>query len=129
MAHAIRVYGSISKVTKQDDGTLVVEGIASTESVDSQGEVVKADAMRAALPDFMKFANVREMHQPKAVGKAVEVECDDANKAISLTCRVSKGAPDTWEKVLDGTLSMYSIGGSGKRVVGWFPRPGSGQCD
>jgi hypothetical protein len=60
---------------------------------------------------------MREMHGPAAVGKKVSVEFDDDNKTISLTARVSKGAPDTWEKVLDGTLSFFSIGGSGKKVI------------
>jgi hypothetical protein len=45
-----RVFGSITKFEKQADGTLYVEGIASSESVDSQGEIVKASAIKAALP-------------------------------------------------------------------------------
>lgn len=109
MAHAIRVYGSISKVTKQDDGTLVVEGIASTESVDSQGEVVKADAMRAALPDFMKFANVREMHQPIAAGKAISCTVDDAG-VTHISAHIVDS--DSCKKVEAGVLQGFSIGGS-----------------
>jgi len=108
MAHAIRVYGSISKVTKQDDGTLIVEGIASTESVDSQGEVVKADAMRAALPDFMKFANVREMHQPIAAGKAIECTVDDAG-VTHISAHIVD--IDSCKKVEAGVLQGFSIGG------------------
>ena len=40
MKNTLRLFGTFSKVTKQDDGSLIVEGIASSETVDSDGEVV-----------------------------------------------------------------------------------------
>jgi hypothetical protein len=49
----MRLYGQICKVTPEDDGTLRVEGIASTEAIDEQGEIVRGSAMRAAIPDYM----------------------------------------------------------------------------
>ena len=60
------------------------------------------------------------MHQPLAVGKVVGFEPKsfynpDEGKVyqgVYVTSYISKGAPDTWEKVLDGTLSGFSIGGS-----------------
>ena len=38
------LYGAIQKVEPQDDGTVRVHGIASSEVVDDQGEIVRADA-------------------------------------------------------------------------------------
>jgi hypothetical protein len=104
----VRLFGAFSKVTPQDDGTLVVEGIASSESVDSQGETVKADAMRAAIPDYMKFANVREMHQAIAAGKALAIGVDDAG-VTHLTAHVVD--PASCKKVAAGVLQGFSIGG------------------
>ena len=44
---------------------------------------------------------------------AIFVKCNgEFYRGIYATAYVSKGAPDTWEKVLDGTLSGFSIGGS-----------------
>lgn len=78
MGKPTRLYGEISKTEKQDDGTLMVYGYASAEVVDSDGEVVTADAMKAARDGYMAFANVREMHDPKkAAGVAVEYEVQD----------------------------------------------------
>lgn len=68
-----RLYGEFSKVEDQPDGTIVVHGIASSESVDSDGEVITSEAMKAALPGYMKFPAIREMHQPKAAGTALSV--------------------------------------------------------
>jgi len=61
---------------------------------------------------FAKWrGNIREMHDPhKAVGRAFDVIPRDDEEAIDLVIRISKGAEDTWQKVLDGTLAGASIG-------------------
>jgi hypothetical protein len=63
--------------------------------------------------------NIREMHQPLAVGKMVSFKQDkyfdsESKKfynGVFVSAYVSKGAQSTWEKVLDGTLTGFSIGG------------------
>lgn len=104
------LFGTISKVTDQADGTVLVEGIASTETVDSQGEIVKASAMAAALPDYMKFGNVREMHQAIAAGKAVA--CSVVDGVTHLTAHVVDAG--SVAKVKAGVLQGFSIGGTVK---------------
>jgi hypothetical protein len=103
-------------ITKIDKEQRLVTGIATAEVIDKAGDIVDYATAKKFFQDPTLWpGNMREMHQPKAVGKAVSVDFDDDNKTIMLTSKVSKGAPDTWEKILDGTLSMYSIGGSGDR--------------
>lgn len=105
-------------IAKVDKEQRLVTGVVTAEVLDKQGDIVDYETAKKFFTDEDLWpGNMREMHQPKAVGKRITVECDDANKTISVTSRVSKGAPDTWEKILDGTLSMHSIGGSGKRVA------------
>ena len=65
--HEMKVYLPLAKVDREQR---MVYGYASTEALDSQGEVVRKEALAAALPDYMRFANIREMHQPSAVGVA-----------------------------------------------------------
>src|SRR5690242_16276876 len=96
-------------VEKIDREKRLVRGVATAEVLDAHGEIVDYET---AKPAFVSWrGNIREMHQPKAVGKGLDVEFDDANKQIIVEAYISKGAPDTWEKCLDGTLSMFSIGG------------------
>jgi hypothetical protein len=44
----VHFYGPLQKIEKRGDGTLRVHGIASTESIDSDGEVITAAAMKAS---------------------------------------------------------------------------------
>ena len=102
------IYGDITKVVENDDGTLTVSGIASTEAVDSDGEIITAEAMRAAIPDYMKFGAVREMHGSVAAGTALKCFVDDAGKTQLEAVVVDAGSI---KKLLHGVLKGFSIGG------------------
>lgn len=56
----MKIYFPFAKI---DAEQREVWGYASTEARDDQGEIIKRDAPIAALGDYMKFANIREMHQ------------------------------------------------------------------
>src|SRR6516162_4955829 len=104
----MRLYGAIEKVEAQADGTVRVHGIASTESTDDQGEVVKAEAMREALPDYIKFPAVREMHQLQAAGTALEAEVGPDNITRIVAHIVD---PVAVSKVKNQVYRGFSIGG------------------
>ncbi|QGH79821.1 capsid maturation protease [Streptomyces phage Bordeaux] len=105
-------------IAKYDAETRQVSGFATLDNFDSHGDIVLAEASQKAFSRFR--GNIREMHQPIAVGKMVdfrEEEFFDPTtekfyRGIFATVYVSKGAQDTWEKVLDGTLTGFSIGGN-----------------
>jgi hypothetical protein len=105
-------------IAKYDAETRQVSGFATLDNFDSHGDVVLSEASQKAFTRFR--GNIREMHQPVAVGKLVdfrEEEFYDPGtqkfyRGIYATAYVSKGAQDTWEKVLDGTLTGFSIGGN-----------------
>ena len=87
-----------------------IELCATSEAVDSFGTIFDYTARKDAFTRWL--GNVREMHERRAVGRRVGVRCDDAERKIFVRVRVSRGAQDTWEKVLDGTLRGASIGAS-----------------
>ena len=110
----VRLSMPFSKIDKE---RRIVSGFATLDNVDKQMDIVTTDA---SLKAFAKFrGNIREMHQPTAVGKMVSFKEDryfdpESKKfyeGVYVSAYVSKGAQDTWEKVLDGTLSGFSIGG------------------
>jgi hypothetical protein len=104
----MRLYGAIQKVEPQDDGTIRVFGIATTEAVDDQGEIVRASAMRAAIPDYMRFPALREMHQLSAAGTTVEANCGDDGITRIIAHVVD---PVAVTKVKTATYRGFSIGG------------------
>ena len=106
-----RLYGLIEKVEEVGDGTVKVHGIASTEDEDDQGEIVRAAAMRAAIPDYMKFGAVREMHGMSAAGRALECNCGDDDITRIVAHVVD---PIAVSKVKHHVYNGFSIGG---RVV------------
>src|ERR1700730_11992795 len=79
----MRLYGAIQKVEPQNDGTVRVHGVATSEAVDDQGETLLADAIRAENPEYMRFPALREMHQLSAAGTTLEAEvCEDGTTRI-----------------------------------------------
>jgi uncharacterized protein YoxC len=105
-------------IAKVDQERRIVSGFATLDNVDRQGDIVPSDA---SVKAFSKFrGNLREMHQQIAVGKVVSFKEDkyfdpDTKKfynGVYVSAYVSKGAQDTWEKVVDGTLTGFSIGGN-----------------
>jgi len=110
----VRLSMPFSKVDKE---RRVVSGFASLDNLDRQMDIVTTEASMKAFENFR--GNIREMHQPLAVGKMVSFKQDkyfdsESKKfynGVFVSAYVSKGAQSTWEKVLDGTLTGFSIGG------------------
>jgi len=100
----MRFYWPIAKFDREQR---MVWGYASTEAEDEQGEVIRRDALADALADYMRFANIREMHQPSAVGIAEEAAVDD--RGLYLGARIVDG--EAWDKVVAGVYKGFSIGG------------------
>ena len=105
-------------IGKVDIERRMVSGFATLDNIDKQGDIVTTDSSIEAFKNFR--GNLREMHQPSAVGKIVSFKEDryfDPNdkkfySGVYVSAYVSKGAQNAWEKVLDGTYTGFSIGGN-----------------
>jgi uncharacterized protein YoxC len=104
-------------LTKVDEERRIVSGFASLDNLDKQDDIVTTEASMEAFAKFR--GNIREMHQPSAVGKMIsfkeekyfDTETKKFYKGVFVSAYISKGAQDAWEKVLDGTYTGFSIGG------------------
>lgn len=103
-----RLFAGLTKMEPQEDGTIKVWGVASAPVVDADGEIITADAMKGAIDNYMKFGAIREMHQPKAAGTALDVSIDDDGKTILCAHIVD---PVAVKKVETGVYKGFSIGG------------------
>jgi hypothetical protein len=103
--------------TKVNREKRTVSGFATLDNIDQTGDVVTAEASLKAFENFR--GNIREMHGSNAVGKMVSFKPEtyydpksgEFFNGVYVDAYISKGAQDTWEKVLDGTLQGFSIGG------------------
>lgn len=106
-------------LSKVDTEKRMVHGFATLDNIDLAGDIVPIEA---SLKAFKNFAgNMREMHDKlKAVGSVMsfkperyyDPKTEKVYNGIFVSAYVSKGAEDTWQKVLDGTLRGFSIGGT-----------------
>lgn len=106
-----------ASITKVDEEQRIVYGDASTETPDAQpgiwkgeayaGDIIAMDAIAAALPDFMQWANLREMHQPSAAGVVIDASVEGSRFPIAAHVTDDQA----WRKVTSGTYKGFSIGG------------------
>ena len=103
--------------TKVNREKRTVSGFATLDNIDQTNDVVTQDASIKAFENFR--GNIREMHGPNAVGKMISFKPEtfydpksgEFYNGVYVDAYISKGAQDTWEKILDGTLQGFSIGG------------------
>ena len=107
-------YAAITKADEQPDGTMIVYGKATDETLDADLQIVDNAWMKSAMPDWMAAGgNIREQHSSIAAGVAKELE----EKADGFYIRAHVVDPSSVLKVKHGVLKGFSIGVRGARVV------------
>lgn len=94
-------------ITRVDEEKRMVYGYATTEAVDSYGTVIDLDSVKRCLPDYLQWRNIREMHQPSAVGRADDITLDENGLYIGAKIIDDQA----WKKVKEGVYKGFSVGG------------------
>jgi len=107
-------YAAIIKAEKQEDGSLLVYGKATDDSIDMDSQICDATWLDSAMPAWFKSGgNIREQHSNIAAGVAKEYEAK--NDGHYITALVVD--PVSVKKVEAGVLKGFSIGIKAPRVV------------
>ena len=107
-------YAAIIKQEKQDDGTLLVYGKATDDSLDIDQQICDAAWLEKAMPEWFKTGgNIREQHSSIAAGVAKELNSTSDGHYISALVV----DPVSVKKVETGVLKGFSIGIRAPRVV------------
>lgn len=101
-------YADFKKISVADDESLEVWGIASTQSVDADGEIILPAAMAAARDDYMKWGAVREMHVGKAAGTAIDLVIQEDGTSLFGATVVDT---DAIKKIRKNVYKGFSVGG------------------
>jgi hypothetical protein len=107
-------YFGITKADKNADGTLMVYGKATDDSLDIDQQICDPVWLDTAMPNWFKTGgNIREQHSQIAAGVAKEYE----KKADGHFISVLVVDPISVKKVDAGVLKGFSIGIKSPRVV------------
>lgn len=107
-------YAEIVKYDKNDDGTLMVFGKATDDTLDLDSQICDPKWLDEAMPQWFKSGgNIREMHGPSAAGVAKEYEAKNDGHYIS----VHVVDPLAAKKVETGVYQGFSIGIKSPRVI------------
>jgi hypothetical protein len=107
-------WAPIVKAEKQADGTLLVYGKVSDDSLDGDEQICDATWLKTAIPEWYRTGgNIREQHTTLAAGKAVSYEHKtDGHYITALVVD-----PTSVAKVEADVLKGFSIGIKRPRVV------------
>ena len=107
-------YAQIIKSERQEDGTLMVYGKATDDSLDMDQQICDSAWLDRAMPDWFKTGgNIREQHSNIAAGVAKEYEVKNDGHYINALVV----DPVSVKKVEAGVLKGFSIGIKSPRVV------------
>ena len=95
-----------------DEEQRIIEGYATTETVDREGEVVTRKAIQEALEEYKAFPTIRYMHERRPIGRAIDMKLD--HRGLYVKAKIFKGPKDSeeaWSLIKQGGLMAFSIGG------------------
>src|SRR5690348_9098213 len=121
MAHLTTAYAAdIVKAERDAEGNLIVYGKATGPEIDLDEQICDPDWLRKAMPDWAKWSNIREMHQPIVAGIGLET-AEDGDEWFVKSQVVDEG---TAHKIETGALKGYSVGIKNPRIVKDAAAPG-----
>lgn len=107
-------FAKIIKQEKLEDGTLMVYGKATDDSLDIDQQICDAGWLATAMPEWFKTGgNIREQHSNIAAGVAKELDA----KADGFYINVHVVDPVSVKKTETGVFKGFSIGIRSPRVV------------
>ena len=100
---------STFKASQSEDGALKIRGMASTNSTDRAGDVIRADAWtKGGMQNFLKNPIILFNHNyDTPIGKATALKATD--QGLEMEAVISK-ASSVYGLVKDGVLGAFSVG-------------------
>lgn len=107
------VYAPILKKERQSDGTLLVTGIATDDTLDVDEQICDPAWLERAMPAWFQYGNIREQHSSIAAGVAMKLE-QEGSRHIVTALVVD---PTSVMKIESGVLKGFSIGIRDPRIA------------
>lgn len=113
MANLLHAYaGDITVKGRTDSGDLIVQGVATNDALDLDGDRCDPQWLKSAMPKWMEWGNIREQHSSIAAGVGIEL----AEQGTDWHLKALITDPNTAHKFETGTLKGWSVGIKNARV-------------
>ena len=95
---------------EQEDGSVEIKGLASTNSQDRAGDVIEVEAWtKGGVDNYLENPIVLYNHNhDQPIGRAKAVRTVD--NGLEFTAKISKAAGQITELIKDGVLGAFSVG-------------------
>lgn len=94
---------------KKEDGSMFIEGFASTPEKDSYDDIVKPEAFSECMETYMKKPLILLQHNwDKIIGNVVEYRIE--KKGLFVKARIMNDLDGTYNLIKEGLLNTFSIG-------------------
>lgn len=109
----LTTFAPITKFEKLADGSMLVYGKATGTDLDSDLQRCDPEWLATAMPAWMQWGNVREMHTTKAAGVGVDMD----QRGDDYWVKALVVDPVSCEKVEKRVLKGFSIGVLGPKIA------------
>lgn len=100
---------ALPKDGEEDNGTCTIEGYASTNDVDRQGDVVPASVWEKGIKNYLKNPIILAYHDhTMPVGRMTDHRVDE--KGLWIKATISDAAGSVYNLVKNGIVTAFSIG-------------------
>lgn len=106
------IYAPILVKEEQADGSLMVTGLATDDTLDADEQICDPEWLESAMPSWFKYGNIREQHSNIAAGVATDYKQDGSRHYITAKI-VDK---NSIAKLKANVLKGFSIGIRNPRV-------------
>lgn len=101
-------------IVKKADGSVAIEGMASTDVVDRHGDVILPSAYEGTLETYMANPQILLSHDTdKPIGKCVEAQIKE--NGLWVRAEVTENIDDVIGKIERGVFGAFSVGFFAKR--------------
>jgi HK97 family phage prohead protease/HK97 family phage major capsid protein len=98
-----------TKAASEDDDSITIEGYASTNDRDRQGDVVPAGVWKSGIANYLLNPIILAYHNhTMPIGKMIDYKVDE--KGLWIKAQIPSEVGDVYKLIKKGILSAFSIG-------------------
>jgi HK97 family phage prohead protease len=110
MKKIFHISSTFEKSNIEEDGSIIIKGLASTNALDRTGDVIDHNAWKeGGLDNYSGNPIILFNHDyNRPIGRAKY--CDVTQNGLELEAKISKSAGDIVDLIKDGVLGAFSVG-------------------